>query len=48
MGLRDALYLLESKGYQVRFTGYGYVKSQSLKQAVNNETNHLIELTLGI
>lgn len=48
MGLRDALYILESKGYQVRFTGYGYVKSQSLKQAVNTETNHLIELTLGI
>ncbi len=48
MGLRDALYLLESKGIQVKINGYGYVKSQSIKAGSPVSKDQTIYLTLGL
>jgi cell division protein FtsI (penicillin-binding protein 3) len=47
MGLRDAIYLLESAGLSVRVTGSGMVKRQSIQPGGNARpgTSILIELT---
>ncbi len=43
MGLRDAIYLLESKGLRVSFTGMGKVRSQSVQPGIriNGQTVYL-------
>ncbi len=41
LGLRDALYLLENKGWEVRYTGLGKVK------AVRRGEDRIVMLTLG-
>lgn len=48
MGLRDALYILESRGVQVQCTGYGKVKSQSIKPGTLINKDQTILLTLGL
>jgi cell division protein FtsI (penicillin-binding protein 3) len=48
MGLRDALYLLESKGIQVKFSGFGKVKAQSLPAGTAILQDQTITLTLGL
>jgi cell division protein FtsI (penicillin-binding protein 3) len=48
MGLRDALYLLESKGIQVKFSGFGKVKAQSLPAGTAIRQDQTITLTLGL
>ncbi len=47
MGLRDALYLLESAGIKVRVVGVGKVKSQSVKAGLNISAAKEITLVLG-
>ncbi len=46
MGLKDALFLLESRGLRVRFTGYGAVTRQSIPagRTVRSGTTVLLEL----
>lgn len=46
MGLKDALFLLESRGLRVRFTGSGAVTSQSIPagQTIRSGTTVTIEL----
>jgi cell division protein FtsI (penicillin-binding protein 3) len=46
MGLRDALYILESRGLSVKFTGSGVVKSQSIRAGVQVDTGQTVILTL--
>ena len=46
MGLRDALYLLESRGLKVHFTGKGTVRSQSIPAGRNIGEGHYVSLTL--
>jgi cell division protein FtsI (penicillin-binding protein 3) len=48
MGLRDALYILESRGIQVKLNGYGFVKSQSIKAGTSVSKDQTILLTLGL
>jgi cell division protein FtsI (penicillin-binding protein 3) len=47
MGLSDALYLLENAGLEVRISGRGYVKSQSLKAGEKISKGQIIQLQLG-
>ncbi len=46
MGLRDALYLLESRGLKVHFTGKGTVRSQSIPAGRKIGSDHFVTLTL--
>ena len=46
MGLRDALYLLESRGLKVHFTGKGTVRSQSIPAGREVTSGHMVSLTL--
>ena len=46
MNISDAVYLLESKGWKVRFDGYGKVKSQSVKAGSELRKGSVINLTL--
>lgn len=48
MGLRDAIYLLESRGVQVQCQGYGRVKTQSLPPGTPITNGQTIMLTLGL
>jgi len=48
MGARDALYLLEKLGLQVRISGYGLVRKQSIKPGSPVTGGSLIELELGV
>ena len=47
MGLRDAIYLLESSGLQVRVDGIGVVKNQSLPAGTKILKGQLITITLN-
>jgi cell division protein FtsI (penicillin-binding protein 3) len=47
MTLRNALYVLENKGYKVRFQGVGKVISQSVPPGVNAIKNRNISLILN-
>lgn len=46
MNATDAIYLLESMGWKVTFTGYGKVKSQSVKAGAELEKGRIINLEL--
>lgn len=46
MNATDAIYLLESMGWKVTFTGYGKVKSQSVKAGTELEKGRIINLEL--
>lgn len=47
MTISDAIYLLESKGIAVRFTGFGKVQSQSIKAGTKYKNGQVINLKLG-
>jgi cell division protein FtsI (penicillin-binding protein 3) len=47
MTLRDALYVLENKGFKVNFKGVGKVKSQSLPPGIEAFRNKNIDLILN-
>jgi cell division protein FtsI (penicillin-binding protein 3) len=47
MGARDAVYLLESSGLQVRLIGIGKVKSQSLLPGYKFKKGQTIMLKMG-
>ncbi len=47
MGARDAVYLLESSGLQVRLSGIGRVKNQSLRPGTRFKKGQTITLILG-
>jgi cell division protein FtsI (penicillin-binding protein 3) len=47
MGARDAVFLLESSGLQVRVSGIGKVKSQSLLPGYKFKKGQTIKLTMG-
>jgi cell division protein FtsI (penicillin-binding protein 3) len=47
MGIRDAIYLLENRGIQVRFNGRGKVKRQSVQPGSKLVKGSLIHLDLG-
>ncbi len=47
MNLTDAVYLLESMGWKVRFEGYGKVKSQSVKAGTELKKGSVINLVLS-
>jgi len=46
MGARDAVYLLESKGLQVKLSGYGTVRHQSLRAGTRLIRGTTVSLTL--
>lgn len=46
MGLKDALYLLESTGLRVNATGYGRVRNQSIASGTVVESGKLIQIEL--
>jgi len=46
MGLRDAIYLLESRGLKVGYKGYGRITSQSIKPGNSIIPGSIIQLTL--
>ncbi len=46
MNATDAIFLLESMGWKVTFTGYGKVKSQSVKAGTELEKGRIINLEL--
>ena len=46
MNATDAIYLLESMGWNVTFTGYGKVKSQSVKAGTELKKGRIINLEL--
>ncbi len=46
MGLKDALFLLESRGLRVRFSGRGTVYRQNIKAGTVAKTGTVIEITL--
>lgn len=48
LGLKDALYVLESKGLQVTASGYGSVLSQSIKPGQEFREGQIITLNLGM
>ncbi len=48
MGIKNALYLLESKGIQVQYSGYGSVRTQSIKAGTPINNEQIIQLTLGL
>jgi cell division protein FtsI (penicillin-binding protein 3) len=47
MGLRDALFLLESKGLKVSYDGYGRITAQSIKAGTQLVSGSSIHLTLS-
>jgi cell division protein FtsI (penicillin-binding protein 3) len=47
MGARNAIYLMENAGLQVRVTGVGKVKKQSLKPGNKYQKGQTVLLTLG-
>jgi len=47
MGLKDALYLLESKGMKVSFSGYGTVRKQSVKAGTTLKNNSSVYLEMS-
>ena len=47
MGLKDAIYLLESQGYKVSFNGHGKVVSQSPAAGTDLPKGETVTLTLG-
>ncbi len=47
MGLRDALYLLENAGLNVRFTGRGTVRRQSIAPGLRIQRGHTIYLEMS-
>ena len=47
MTLRDAMYVLENKGFKVSFKGLGKVASQSIPPGANALTNRSIALLLN-
>jgi cell division protein FtsI (penicillin-binding protein 3) len=47
MGLRDALYLLENAGLQVKTLGIGTVRRQSIAPGSDLTTTHAITLELS-
>lgn len=46
MGLKDALYMLESRGLRVQFTGKGMVRSQSLRAGEKISAGQQVTITL--
>lgn len=46
MGLKDALYVLESRGLRVRFTGKGMVRSQSVRAGEKISAGTSVTITL--
>ena len=46
MGLRDAVYMLESRGLTVRFSGAGMVQSQSIPAGQKIKSGESVTLTL--
>ena len=47
MNVTDAVYLLESMGWKVKFEGYGKVKSQSVKPNAELRKGSVINLVLS-
>ena len=47
MNITDAVYLLESMGWKVRFDGYGKVESQSVEPNTELEKGSVINLVLS-
>ena len=47
MGLKDALYLLENKGYRVKFSGKGRVITQNPLPGSGLEKNGIINIELS-
>ncbi len=47
MGLRDAIFILENKGFKVKINGWGKVKKQSLKPGTNYNPGDKIDITLS-
>ena len=48
MNITDAVFLLESMGWKVKFDGYGKVKSQSVKPNTELRKGSVINLTLSV
>ena len=48
MNITDAVYVLESMGWKVKFEGYGIVKSQSVKPNAELKKGSVINLTLSL
>lgn len=48
MNITDAVFVLESMGWKVRFDGYGVVKSQSVKPNTELKKGSVINLTLSV
>jgi cell division protein FtsI (penicillin-binding protein 3) len=47
MGLRDAVFLLENRGFKVSYSGVGEVVKQSIEQGVAYSPGQNVHLTLG-
>ena len=47
MNITDAVYALESRGWKVKFSGYGKVSSQSVKAGSELRKGSVINLTLS-
>ena len=47
MTLRDAIYILENKGFRVEFSGSGRVSSQSLSKGTSYKNEQIIKLSLS-
>ena len=47
MNVTDAVYVSESRGWKVRFDGYGKVKSQSVKAGTELRKGSVINLVLS-
>jgi cell division protein FtsI (penicillin-binding protein 3) len=47
MNVTDAVYVLESMGWKVSFTGYGKVKSQSVKADTELKKGSIINLVIS-
>lgn len=48
MGLKDAIYLLESKGLTVAFSGKGAVKKQSVSAGTPVKKGEVVHITMGL
>jgi cell division protein FtsI (penicillin-binding protein 3) len=46
LDLEDAIYLLENKGFKVKFTGFGHIKGQSIAPGTELKDENNITLTL--
>jgi cell division protein FtsI (penicillin-binding protein 3) len=46
MGLKDALYILESRGLKVKFSGKGTVRSQSIRAGERIAPGGSVTITL--